>query len=112
MALFPARPIFVGARNFFSLALPVLLTMSVALQIPPLTINPAYAELKAGADWLANRPGSVGLGGYWGTYVFAGLAVPKKVIPVPEDWQRTPWTGDALHQAEQVVVSTYQTDRL
>jgi len=78
-----------------------------------LTINPAYAELKAGADWLANRPVPVVLGGYWGTYVFAGLAVPRKVIPIPveEDHQRTPWTGDALHQAEQVVISTYETDR-
>jgi hypothetical protein len=113
MAILPARPISVRARNVLSLALTVLLTMSVALQIPPLTINPAYAELKAGADWLANRPVPIVLGGYWGTYVFAGLAAPKRVIPIPveEDSQRTPWTGGALHQAEQVVISPYETDR-
>jgi len=113
IALLPVRQISSRARNGLSLALTVLLTTSIALGLPSLTINPAYAELKAGADWLANRPVPVVLGGYWGTYVFAGLAVPRKVIPIPveEDHQRTPWTGDALHQAEQVVISTYETDR-
>ncbi len=113
IAILPVRQISARARNGLSLALTVLLTTSIALGLPPSTINPAYAELKAGADWLANRPVPIVLGGYWGTYVFAGLAVPKKVIPIPveDDYQRTPWTGDALHQAEQVVLSTYETDR-
>ncbi len=113
IAVLPVQRISARARNGLSLALTVLLITSIALGLPPSTINPAYAELKAGADWLANRPVPVVLGGYWGTYVFAGLAVPKKVIPIPveEDYQRTPWTGGALHQAEQVVISTYETDR-
>jgi hypothetical protein len=113
IAILPVEQISERARNGLSIALTVFLTTSIALRLPPSTVSPAYAELKAAADWLANRPGSVVLGGYWGTYIFAGLAVPKKVIPIPveEDSQRTPWTGDALHQAEQVVVSTYRTDR-
>ena len=113
MALLPVPQISARATNGFSIALTALLTTSIALGLPRSTINPTYAELKAAADWLANRPVPVVLGGYWGTYVFAGLALPKKVIPIPaeEEYQRTPWTGGALHQAEQVVISTYAADR-
>lgn len=113
IALLPIRRISARARNGLSLALTLVVTATIALRLPPSTINSVYPELKAAADWLANQPVPAVLGGYWGTYVFSGLAVPKKVIPIPveEDYQRTPWTGSAIHQARQVVVSTYKTDR-
>jgi hypothetical protein len=112
-ALLPMRQVSARARKGLSLALTVILTTLIVLGLPPSRINPAYAELKGAADWLTSQPLPVVLGGYWGTYVFAGLGVPKKVTPIPveEDYQRTPWTGSAIHRAEQVVISTYKTNR-
>ena len=100
-------------KSRFYLALTLVLTASIALRLPRFQHNPTYAELKAGATWLASQPMPVVLGGYWGTYVFAALALPARVIPIPveEDYQRTPWTIDAIHRAETVVISAYRNNR-
>jgi len=112
-AMLPVQQISAKVRNGLSIALSVALTVSIAVWLPRFRSNPAYAELKAAAEWLGSQPVPSVLGGYWGTYVFAALALPKRVTPIPvgEDYQRTPWTTDAIHWAEQVVISTYGSDR-
>ncbi len=73
-----------------------------------------YRVLSGAAEWLGaqgERP--VVVGSYWGTYVFASLAFPQTVIPVPAEgeYQRTPWTEKALNSARVVFLSLYQTKR-
>ena len=112
-AALPLQKISAQLRNGLSLALTLVFLVSIAIWLPRFRINPTYTELKAAADWVASQPEPVVLGGYWGTYVFSALALPRRVIPIPveEDYQRTPWTIDAIHRAKWIVISTYGSDR-
>jgi hypothetical protein len=96
----------------WSIGLTGALALAVGFALPSAKPNPAYRDLKEAANWLADRANPVVLGGYWGSYVFAGLAVPKRVVPVPieEDYQRTPWTSAAIHQSTDLFISTYWSD--
>ena len=51
-------------------------------------------------------PGAPLLDGYWGTYVFAGLAPPDSLVPLPRtgDLNRTPANAATLSRAPLVVV--------
>jgi hypothetical protein len=76
-------------------------------KFPPPVINPFYTRLKETASNLSQKAsGSVLLGGYWETYVFAALDPNSSIVPVPAEGQslRTPWTVEALKQADQVIV--------
>jgi hypothetical protein len=112
-ALVPQVQSSILASHALSIGLTGALALAVGLALPSAKANPAYQDLKEAANWLANRANPVVLGGYWGSYVFAGLAVPNRVVPVPieEDWQRTPWTAAALHQSRELFISPYWTDR-
>ena len=112
-ALVPQVQSSILASRALSIGLTGALALAVGLALPSAKPNPAYQDLKEAANWLANRANPVVLGGYWGSYVFAGLAVPKRVIPVPieEDWQRTPWTSSAIHQSTELFISPYWSER-
>lgn len=76
-------------------------------KFPPAVINPFYTRLKETASNLSQKAsGSVLLGGYWETYVFAALDPNSSIVPVPAEGQtlRTPWTVEALKQADQIIV--------
>jgi hypothetical protein len=76
-------------------------------KFPPPVINPFYTNLKETASSLSQKAsGSVLLGGYWETYVFAALDPNSSIVPVPYQGEtlRTPWTVEALKQADQVIV--------
>jgi hypothetical protein len=76
-------------------------------KFPPAVINPFYTRLTQTASSLSQKAsGSVLLGGYWETYVFAALDPNGSIVPVPAEGEslRTPWTIEALKQADQVIV--------
>jgi hypothetical protein len=76
-------------------------------KFPPAAINPFYTTLKETALSLSQKAsGSVLLGGYWETYVFAALDPNGSIVPLPAEGEslRTPWTVEALKQADQVIV--------
>jgi hypothetical protein len=69
--------------------------------------NPGYARLRTTAEALAARaPEAVLLDGYWGTYVFAALAPPGQLLPLPpaEDSNRMPANEARLAGAHSVLV--------
>ncbi len=74
---------------------------------PTDAVNPDYARLQATAQQLAQRaPGALLLDGYWGTYVYAALAPPGQLRPLPRsgEWNRLPALEAQLAQAHQVLV--------
>jgi hypothetical protein len=76
-------------------------------KFPPAVINPFYINLTKTASNLSQKAsGSVLLGGYWETYVFAALDPNGSIVPVPAEGEtlRIPWTVEALKQADQVIV--------
>ena len=76
-------------------------------RFPAKLIDPTYTPLKQVATTLAQRaPGACVLGGYWDTYVLAGLQTQGTIIPVPAEDQyvRTPWTPQLMRAAREVLV--------
>lgn len=74
---------------------------------PTLEIDPFYTDLQEAAVTLSRKaPGSVLLGSYWETYVFAALDPQNAIIPVPAEGEtvRTPWTLESLKTADRVIV--------
>ena len=70
-------------------------------------VNPEYARLQRTAQRLAQAaPGAMLLDGYWGTYVFAGLAPPGQLQPLPcsGELNRLPALALQLAQAPKVLV--------
>ena len=101
----PAK-VYAARRKVFP-ALAAAAVLLVALLFPPAAKDPEYAPLKEVAEGLTRRaPRAVLLGGYWDTYVFPALSPRDAVVPVPAANQllRTPWTPQALREAEHVVV--------
>jgi hypothetical protein len=92
-----------GALLFATVGLSLL----ALVVIPRAGTNPSYARLQRTARALAERaPGAPLLDGYWGTYVFAGLAPPGGLVPLPRtgDLNRTPANAAALATTPLVVV--------
>jgi len=90
-------------------SLTALVFAVLLLGFPPISRNPAYDQLRNVAAALAQKAspgGAVLLGGYWDTYVFAGLRPGAGFVPVPAENQevRTPWTPELLRQASEVIV--------
>ena len=91
------------ARPAFLVAGLVLLT----LKFPPQTHSPFYETDKETAIALEKMaPRAVLMGGYWQTYVFAGLQSENALTPVPLEGQtlRTPWTPESLRITNQVIL--------
>jgi hypothetical protein len=83
-----------------------ILAALALLVLPRAEADPAYARMRATARALAQKaPGAVLLDGYWGTYVFAGLATPGALLPLPRygDLNRTPEAEAHLEGASQVL---------
>ena len=101
----PAR-VYAARRVVFAALTAALLALGVLL-FPPVRREAEYDRLRGVAASLAQRaPGGVLLGGYWDTYVFAGLEPRARLIPVPAEDQlvRTPWTPQLMRAAAQVIV--------
>jgi hypothetical protein len=76
-------------------------------KFPTVVIDPFYIKLTETASNLSQKAsGSVLLGGYWETYVFAALDPNGSIVPLPSEGEslRTPWTIEALKQADQVII--------
>jgi len=88
-------------------ALAVAGLVFLLFKFPPAVINPFYTRLKETALTLSQKAsGSVLLGGYWETYVFAALDPNGSIVPLPAEGEslRTPWTVEALKKADQVII--------
>jgi hypothetical protein len=76
-------------------------------KFPTAVIDPFYTNLTETASNLSQKAsGSVLLGGYWETYVFAALDPNDSIVPVPYEGEtlRMPWTVESLKLADQVIV--------
>ena len=96
----PFAQTYLSSAVKFLCAIGLIIYLVRALPVP--SANPDYARLAKIAKQLSEkRPGSVLLNGYWGAYVFAGLAAPGSVVPLPADteYNRMPWNVDTLHNA-------------
>jgi hypothetical protein len=101
IAVTPRLRAYVGPA--FLVAALTLLT----LHFPVRGYSLEYQMLKDTALTLARKaPRGVLMGGYWDTYVFAGLQPNDTMIPVPVMGQvdRTPWTRKMVRRADRVVV--------
>jgi hypothetical protein len=79
----------------------------LTVEFPPQTHSSLYETDKETAVMLGKMaPRAVLIGGYWQTYVFAGLQSENALTPVPLEGQtlRTPWTPEALRVTNQVIV--------
>jgi hypothetical protein len=81
----------------------------LTLRFPPQQYSPAYRAQNETALTLAQRaPRAILMGGYWETYVFAGLQRTNTMIPLPLEGHGgrmpIPWTSEMLREARQVVV--------
>jgi hypothetical protein len=74
---------------------------------PKSETNPQYPPLmKSAVDLSQKAPSRVLLGGFWETYVFAGLDPKGAIIPVPAEGQyvRIPWLIEAMRRSDLVIV--------
>ena len=79
----------------------------LGINFPPRASSEGYKIHRQTALDLAQKaPGAILMGGYWQTYVFAGLQPTNTMIPLPIEGvlNRTPWTQAMLQDSEQVVV--------
>jgi hypothetical protein len=97
-----------GRTGRLSLVLGTLLLCAAVLGLLPRAgKNLDYARLQQTARALGERaPGATLLDGYWGTYLFAALAPPGALLPLPNsgDYNRMPAYEAALSTAPLVVV--------
>jgi hypothetical protein len=76
-------------------------------RFPAAVVDPFYTNLTETASNLSQKAsGSVLLGGYWETYVFAALDPNGSIVAVPYEGEtlRMPWTVESLKLADQVIV--------
>jgi hypothetical protein len=101
-------------RRFVPTTLTAALLVLLLIRFPVKLLDPTYAPLKQVATTLAQRaPGACVLGGYWDTYVLAGLQPKGTITPVPAEDQyvRTPWTPQLLREAREVIVVQHDYQR-
>ncbi|HKC65917.1 MAG TPA: hypothetical protein VKB86_19895 [Pyrinomonadaceae bacterium] len=94
------------ARAFLAAASLVFLL----IKFPAAETRPEYPLLKETALTLSQKaPGSVLLGGYWYTYVFAGLDPNDSLLPLPAEGEslRMPWMIEALRRSDRVIVENH-----
>ncbi len=81
--------------------------MYLGINFPPRAQSEAYQLYRQTALDLAQKaPGAMLMGGYWETYIFAGLQPTNTMTPLPVEGvlNRIPWTQPMLHDFKQVVV--------
>ncbi|PYS52202.1 MAG: hypothetical protein DMF68_02355 [Acidobacteria bacterium] len=86
----------------------------LAIKFPAGSYRPEYRTIKDIALALAEKsPRAILMGGYWETYVFAGLQPVNAMTPVPFEGQenRMPWTRDMVRRADHLIVE-YRSSKL
>ena len=79
----------------------------LVVNFPPRKVNDMYTLERESALALSQKaPRGILMGGYWQTYLFAGLQPTNTMIlvPVEGEFNRTPWTYKILNGSQQVVV--------
>lgn len=79
----------------------------LGVNFPPRESSELYRlHRQAALDLAQKAPGAMLMGGYWETYVFAGLQPTNTMTPLPIEGvlNRIPWTQPMLSDADQVVV--------
>jgi hypothetical protein len=90
--------------------LPLVVTgafIFLGVNFPPRTLSETYkVDRQTALDLSQKAPGAVLMGGYWETYLFAGLQPTNTMTPVPFEGvlNRIPWTTAILRDAQQVVI--------
>ncbi|HLL55992.1 MAG TPA: hypothetical protein VK447_20695 [Myxococcaceae bacterium] len=88
-------------------------TAVLLFALPGRPRDPGYGKLVEAARAMEGQGGPIHLlGGYLGTYVFASLASPGALLPVPVHGQyvRTPWMLGPGRPGESVLVTDYRYD--
>jgi hypothetical protein len=88
-------------------------TAVLLLALPGRPRDPGYEKMVEAARAMEGQCGPIHLlGGYLGTYVFASLAAPGALLPVPVHGQyvRTPWLLGPETPGEPVLVTDYRYD--
>ena len=81
--------------------------ISLAIEFPRHSLSERYKLDRQTALTLSQKaPRALLMGGYWETYVFAGLQPTNTMTPLPvqRDLNRIPWTRAMLHDSKQVVM--------
>ena len=79
----------------------------LGVKFPPRLLSEAYKLDRQTALALSQKaPRSLLMGGYWETYLFAGLQPTNTMTPLPVEGvlNRTPWTTAMLNDSRQVVI--------
>ena len=82
------------------------------INFPPRVLSEAYArDRQIALDLSQKAPGAILMGGYWQTYVFAGLQPTNTMTPLPVEGvlNRIPWTQQMLQDSKVVVVEYRQS---
>ena len=79
----------------------------LAVEFPRRSLSDTYNLDRQTALALSQKaPGTVLMGGYWETYIFAALQPTNTMTPLPVEGvlNRMPWTPEILHDSKQVVI--------
>jgi hypothetical protein len=104
------RRVAIPARSRLAAGFAVAVLMIGAVILPDRSATGEFRSFEAGASFLESDPNTVALvGGYWGTYLFSGLA-NREITPVVIDGEtdRMPWAEDALAGVKHVWFSHYR----
>ena len=90
--------------------LPLILVgafLFLGVRFPPRAVNETYRLNRETALALSQKaPGAILMGGYWETYLFAGLQPTNRMTPVPFEGvlNRIPWTTALLKDSQHIVI--------
>ena len=79
----------------------------LGFNFPPRSLSETYKlDRQIALDLSQKAPGSLLMGGYWETYLFAGLQPTNTMTPLPVEGvlNRIPWTPAILHDSDVVVI--------
>ena len=110
LSIYLAIRIFTNRIAVTRYVLPLILVgafLFLGVKFPPRALNETYRLHRETALALSQKaPGAILMGGYWQTYVFAGLQSTNRMTPHPVEGQlnRIPWTTALLKNSQQVVL--------
>ncbi|MDD9950652.1 MAG: hypothetical protein OXT67_03710 [Zetaproteobacteria bacterium] len=102
-------------RWVVSTCVAVLAPVLVYFQLPAARPGNSFRETREAAALVAEKaPGSIILGGYWGTYLFPAALPEAQLVALPDerDTNRMPWMQKALQTTRSVVVSHFHYDKV
>jgi len=85
----------------------------LCVEFPGRQKSERYATDQETALTLARKaPGAILMGGYWETYIFAGLQPTNTMTPLPLEGRhvRIPWTPEMLRNSEKVVIEYHRSE--